>query len=1495
MNMLKMTGLLLVVAVTGLFAQQSTDYLIVEMPIGTQSPNKALWIKWAGVARTGVLPAPDSGTIYYDRSPGGGKLENYRYKITTPYTDTATDKLQDNIYFAPSVTDPVAKRGIAFRAADQAGMGFGVFYCVVALTDDDDTLVSNEFQVMVESTEPVDWVAPSGQVNSVTPTFQWKANAGVPYYHIILSDDVIKVDTSSGEVNLEGLSIIWQAITPATQMVYGAPDPSNTITADPPPLSPGQNYTWIVMNNYGNHPAFSSTKVKLPPGEFSIKGTQLEKPVCIYPIDTTLVNDPDKKDKVTFKWKNLDEGANTYKLYIYVGSDFEGIGAQLVVYQTEVVADGRSGANEIDSVEIDAASVLTSNKYVWRVIAVNDQGAGTVGDTVGFNYESQTGEMLVYTKEQIIVGTGDKLDTVTNPVGLVELQVDVLDGSLEAPLLFYTDNNGYLKRERPTGTYRITAKKNEFEEMSKTVVVKKGELITTTFFLERPDATVYGKVVDESGKGINLASVYGVSDRDDTVTTKSDALGNFILNCYAADWRIGFTLSGYQPLVPEKVSVESAENLDFGTVTLKKNPYTLSGTVTNTSNATLLGVRVRIFKDGTKISELPSTPENGKFSFTLPSGTYTVTAEKTGFTTYSKSVDILSSKNIQIAMEPGATLVTGYIYGKSWVNGTVITAPITNASVLFVQDESGDTVIVTSDETYGDFKASLAGNKTFSMYCGAVGYVEKTTAVEFTTVPKSTQTIYDTLQGLATMPGSVVMSSNGVVVKGVSVSLVDLSKGTVVSSAKSGGDGTFELRGIPDGRYLFRAGKDGLVLDSVGGKDTAVFDNGIPGRSTVKVYLKPGDKTVAWFVSGGDADKATIKIQSPLVKTFSAEDSLKKTGPGLYILSVDMKSDSLIDLAYHRFTVADSEVTHIDTVGMVVKRIPVDTLEPQHGKITLTLRSELELDSAEIYYKDAVATTFRKQGIYVADTTFPFEFAPPRDGSTMLYYFKAWRGDDQYGYDKESYSVYILPDRSMLTRYEIIPSGDSAFAFPAKYEARFSIRGYVSSAFLPDTTLSGKGVSWSLTDAQGSVLKNSSGITTTVTTGANKTSKSVKVMVTIDTTRIPLAPGLPSAATVSFRVTGSPVSSITVHRIDAGNPEPITTSASDRAEFSAQGIDASGNALDIMPEWSVSPSGAGAISSSGTFKPARNYAGRVRIIATVGTVTGEYRIDDQSASGLNVRFMITNNAHPDTVTNNIGCAVVFPANVVASGDIGILEIANNILKNKFKRGFGSIRTVDTLAFEIKQLENVTLDLSSDSIRLNLSVPKGMKKAVASGKQKIAIAQWLEDSLKWAPLENSQVIDDGEFVSAALTHFSMYSLVYEPSDHLSMDIAPNPFSPFIIPQYNPFNTDERIPQRNGTCMRIQADIKETGTELKLKIYTILGDLVWSMVLPNADNIPYYIWWDGRTMRKQYQPAGIERVISVKGDTMCRNGRYFAVLTGKIAGKEQRVMKHIVLMK
>lgn len=1498
MVMCKKIGFILLwLCAFSLFAQ--SKYLIIEAPVGAQPSSKILWIKWAGASRGLEYTAPDSGTIYYDRKPGGGYLPNYRYTIKNAWVDTLTKKKQDNIL---GTSGTVKCRSTAFVAADQPDMGFGVFYCVVALPfknvlGKSDTLISNEFLLMIETPKAVDWIGPRDTIPDLTPTFKWNANAGVPYYHIILSDDVIKVDTNNGgNVDLKGLSVIWQAITPNTQMVYGAPDPSKTITADPPPLSPGKRYTWIVLNNYGNHPAFSSSKVKLPQGEFVIRGKALAKPVAVFPKDTILNSDINKK--ITFKWTNLDKDANTYKIYAYVGTDFsgvyDGISAQLIVWQTEVSA---STTKDTMSVEIDAASTLTSNKYVWNVIAVDSKGAGSSGDTAGFHYHAPTGTLKIYTRELIKVPKGDSFVAIVNPVGLAEIKVEVLDGSMEAPLLFYTDQSGNLSRSRPTGAYRITAIKSEFESQTKTIALKDGETLENTFYLERPEATVFGNIVDEAGIGINLASVYGISDLNDTVLTKTDAAGNFILKCSASDWRIWSEMVGYKSVLSRKVTVGAAQNLDFGTITMQKNPYTLSGVIKNSTGEPLLGVRVQLLQNGKLISEIPSTPQTGAFSFSIPSGSYNIIAEKTGFSSYNSSLDILSSNNISITMQPGATVISGYVYGKTWINSrnSYVFAPITNAKLKFVKAGSTDTTIVIPNSTYGDFKISLPGALKYLVYSSANGYAPKTEPCTLTTIIRATMNYYDTLNAYATVNGTVQLSSNKNPIGGSNVNIIRIADRTVAASSKTSSDGTFEIRNIDDGVYLMSAGKDGYVLDSIQGDDTLKVINGKPDKSTIAFFIKGGDKTIKWHA----AHNGAIKIQSPFIKTLSLGDSIIHAGAGSYVLSYDVYSDSLSDsiivCSYHSFTVADSEVTHIDTVPLLLTHKSPASITPENGNVQLSLYSETSLDSVMVYYRDITVPSFSVLKKYEkSNLKYSFNIPLQRDGSTMLYYFKGYKGTNIYGDEKETYHVFVNPDTSRLSKFEIVPSSKDTLIMPSSCNVNFTFKGYYSSAFLPDTVINGKSLQWTLTNAQGCSVTKNNGVSVTVRTGSINTSTTpVTLTVMVDTAITKIIKGYSPVYSVVFRVSGTTLKSIKVRRTDPGSPNPITTSAIDRAEFTADGYDNNGKLLQISPNWKIIPVTAGTISIDGIFKPSRKFIGNVRIFAETNGIIGEYAGEDKNSPGMPVLFVINKKNIADTAMNGNGCTVIFPPNIISDNDIGILELKKKTLENEIERRTGKYNVVLSDAYDIKQLQNISLNTTKDSIQLLIDLPDEQK----SSGDKLYIGNWNEDSLQWKILANSIVTNSA--VSAKLAHFSEYTILVESGKTGYLKVSPNAFSPYVNQgQVNPLHP------YNGACIQFKLQT-EKPINAKLKIYNAVGDLVWSMSIGKAKSRPYAIWWDGRTSeremilenRDEVTGSNGEIVVAPRGNKMCRNGRYFIVLTGTedIDHKTYRFMKPVVLMK
>lgn len=1507
MNLKSTLAFIAVFAAAGaVTAQQGSGYLITQIPIGTVQPDSVVWVQWIGSSRNPLdptYPAPDTGYIFYSRSPGGGKLANYRNRVTRPWIDSAGGvlRIHANEYTHPTPADPVARRATAFRPSQQTDMSAGVFYCVVALPLANDTFVSNEFQIMVESPTIVERIAPAGSITELTPSFRWNVVPGVPYYHLILSDEPIKWDSSSGKIDLSGLSVVWQAITPGNQIVYGVPDPSKTITADPPPLSPGTTYNWVVLSNYGNHPAFSSYRsTQLPPGVFAIAGTGLKRPVNTYPANKAGLNSTQNR-KFSFKWTNIDAKANTYKIYVYVSADFsslfDGVSAnpKMAVWQSEV----RAAAAETLSVSIDAATILTNNAYIWRVIAIDDKGAGTAGDTSSFTYSSPVGTMQIHTRENVVTAVGGKLDTVITTVGLVQIQVEVLDGSLEAPILFFTDTKGDLNRQRPTGTYRITTVKDGFLGQSKTVVLGENATVNETFFLERPESQVFGRVMDESNAGLNLASVRGISDRYDTVNVKSDGLGNFVMNCYGADWLVDFEMAGYKPVLPRKITVKPGESYDFGAVTMEKNPYTLSGVVKNGDGQPLLGATVRILHDGAPIDDVPSTPQNGAFSFTVPAGTYRLQADRTGFSSWSGSVDMVSSKNVTIVLQPAATCVTGFVYRRSKVGGNEVLSPIrTGVSIIFVKIGTADTIAGTFNEFYGNYTANLAAGQRYAVYGSSADCAPQAHADTLTTTADPNIPFNDTLQAYALVPGVVRLSSTRAALVDVAVSLVNLVSKVTAATARSAADGYFELGGIPDGHYAIHAGKDGLTLDSIQGPDTLDVTNGTAGRDSIAVFMKAGNKTITWVVQSSDRLSGRIKVLSPIVKTILFTDSISRAGPGDYTIAAVADADTLLECAQHRFTVPQLAVVYTDTVALNVVHRNVAAVQLVNGRMSLEIHSKVPIDSAVLYYKEASGTSWlssRATGQKPSDT---FSIAPPFDGSTLQYYFTAFRGSDVYGTIQQTFYTQIRPDLSTLSKFEIVPWSADTLHLPASCEVTFLLKGYYGASFLRANNLDSQAVLWSLSAKGGCELTKSRGLSAVVRTAASRMTAPAVLTATIDASRIALKTGLGPTLSVMLIASGNRLRTIRVRRVDANNKESVSTSLSDRAEFLAEGLDSAGTVLSLTPAWSIAPANAGTISADGSYTPARNFIGTVHVSATAGAVRGEYVPDGGLASGtvrsgLNVHHLISAKPTADTITNLTGLSIVLPPRALSGSDIGELQLLMPEVKNRIRYGGTAIHMVDSSIYDISELKKVSLNTAADSIRLRLAIPYMFQKDAAEKRRPFWIARWNTDSLQWDPLASSAVAADGKSISVGILHFSQYTVVTRPSQ-LSVDFSasPNPFSPRIRPRggSSPFL---------GTCISVKLDMPETSLQyFEVRIYNLIGDLIWGVQVANATAKTYEVWWDGTTTERiePWRYDASQTVVHVKGTNMCRNGRYFAVLIVKdFNNKETKYMKQIILMK
>ena len=1529
------------------FGAAARQISVVEFPLTLANSTDTLYVGWVGGFGSNPLN-PDNAEIRFSRNPGGGDLSKYM-----PAPVAALEGLNN---VPPSVVTPLLPliKGTAFRPIDQGGrMGPGVYYCVAVTFrgsgSNRDTLVSNEFPIMVDAPSAPRPIGPSGRnITNLTPTFTWErpANADVPYYHVILSDEPLPVNLDDiNDPKLEGeLNIVWQAITPRTSITYGEPDPSGIITASPPPLSPGKTYSWLVFSNFGNHPAFSSRKFSLPQPflEFTIAGTPLNKPEnrvsgcpnfpC--PVNRATFNSNDNP-VIEFAWTNLDTNASAYLVNLLIDANPHDLGlgddigdmdiaGSLLVWETTVSSAGKK-QNETLTARLDAVNTLMNGSYRWRVFALDSRGAGTAGDPSFFKYERPAGTLIVSTRE-VVGKDGDDKD-IEARVGIVELRSEVLSGPMEKPLAFYTDLNGDVERERPVGTYRITAVKEGYRTETRTVSVRDGETTPLDIYMERPKATIFGRVTDTDDIPLNLASVTAVSEWGDTVRALTNGSGNFTLSCSDADWTVTVDMPGYRSSSPRKVSLKDGDHHPFGIITLERNPIVLSGSVLNPSGTPVIGVRVRIFREGTLVNELASTPQSGNFSFSLAAGVYTLTAEKAGFTTHSGEITVSGSRIQNITLRPGAALINGAVIGRSWSGelDRYVEAPVPSARVRFWETGSADTVAVTADAVFGNFNAGLEGGKTYNYASGAAGFVAGRTR---TVRAESNQThnITDTLYSLAMISGITSREAAGSM-GGVDVVVFDRDNNRVAATGRSSSNGSFEVRNIPDGNFSVNAAMTGFYLD--GGARNFTVSNGKPEGLDLNadpLILKPGEVEIRLRVADGSGEpfrrnQGAIKVASPFMRAFTFIDTLKNAGPGNYIVEAEANDTTYLNLSSHTFTVPEGVTVHPVQLSLPFMHMGQDTLKPDGIiKVSGSASAVNSISSARLFYRSEGSAAFSSiAGAKGVGNEYTFTFPDARDGSNLYYYFRVnTQSGDVYGSQKQIYRSFIEPEPTVISRIEIIPgvSDGDTLLLPSSYSAQFSFRAFYSSSFIPlaesDMSTLANSVRWSLEGkdrADCSFEGSNRGLNAAVRTGSRE-SKEVTLAAKLDlpsNSRFRLAPNLranlaDTTCRLNFKVTGSVLESISILRTDPKAPEAISNT--EEAAFRAVGVDKKGEMVTVSPRWTIEPAAAGSISGDGKFTPVRKYVGGVRVFAAVGNLRAEFNPVDRENKvtnpGLSVSYVLRHSASADdTVSNLKGLRIAFPAGSIGAGEVEQFEVSIPDMRNQMKKSSGNLRVADSVAFDIvPRGGNAKLNFGSgdNGIAVILNVPSHLIDKYKKKPENFHVAWWNPVRLEWQTTDkNGKKINSARndsTVSAAVSHFSEYALVMNPEGfNATLNISPNPFSPFIRPV-----REHGQDAPAGTCIRVGiATQGQRAASLKVHIYNAVGHRVWAVEKLSPEVGEHKIWWDGRTSTREEMWVENFNENNKRG-AMARNGRYFVtVIVKNYDGEVKRVMKPVVLMK
>ncbi|MDR2592652.1 MAG: carboxypeptidase-like regulatory domain-containing protein [Chitinispirillales bacterium] len=1375
-------------------AAQKQSLKIVPDPssAGVRAQDNVVRVKWVQLSEDAgaqsLADDPRDAGVYYSATPSGGNLARY-----TRLASAIDSNVSANFYGASR------SKSVSFVPNRQGGrMGPGVYYIIVASVNGSDTLYSDYFRLMVRSEDPPAIESPKANivggefvktVTELAPVFRWKPVPGVPYYHIILSDKPFI--NSNNKLNTD-VNIIWQAITQNTQITYGAPDPSNTITSAPPPLALGTTYSWMVLNNYGNRPEFTSWEVLNMTdgvaGRFKIGGdaqNTLRVPRAQSPRPPS--NTFRDNDQITFKWNNLDTRATSYLVNILregTAATFgmEGMGdfkMGLLAWETTVP---RGSQTDALNVTLDAAGTLTGGLYKWRVYALDSRGAAFTDST-----DTLSASPFNYTRRDegaISIATRERIGDTTLAVGYVELKLEVLSGPTMAPLLFYTGSGGLQERAFAAGTYRITAVKEGYFTYTTTVTVSGGRTTSVNIPMSRPEAVLYGRVLTAAdSSAVSAAKVTAVSELGDTVSAVTDSRGAFTISCRAAEWSVTVEKSGFQTSSRMRVSLRLDDNLDIGSTYLARSPFALSGVVRNSNGQPVMGARVRILRDGAIADELASTPQNGAYVFYLNSGTYTITAEKPGFAMFSRSVAVVGAMTQNITIKEGAVVVSGVITGKRWVASVndYRAAPIVSARVTFADAARPDTFTVTSDAVFGKFSVSLPIDRDYKVIASAAGFSANGNARDFNTrgVGGTLAKPYadDTLYALATIKASVTGADEGVPVDVIVYDANDngrvIASGRIVVSGNLERD-VCELSNIPDGNNIkIVAGAERFFTRERDIQTIAIRNGSLaPNREVYNFPMERGNGRVSFNVAGY-AGGGVVKVVSPLNRTIpfvanapGVVAELNGVGNVEYVVGVVPSDTSRLELSYHKFAVSSGDPrTESLSLPFTYTARSVADIDTSAGFVKINWPagpvSGPSVNRVELYYRSEGSARFDSIGVNVeAGMLQEFKInRNVRDGCNLYHYFRVYTNTgDIYGSSNQLYRTYVRPNEKIISRVVVEPgvTGGDTLVMSSSYPTVFTFKAFYGDQFGPIIIDSVGTVSWKVwrvawvTDVAREDTARGTGTTFSYTTPSPERGEQYLILQAVLT---PSRNGYKTKSgaphdTVLFpvRVTGKALKSISILR--NGDAGPILNT--ETAGFRVEAFDTSGTPVTVLPrEWRIYPNNgrdsAGTIDGYGLFKPNPGFVGMAGIVATVGGRRLEYTEPGAEIPGQRVNYLLRRSG---SVANTLkGMRVIFDTVRTST----VLEVTVPQLKNYIHRGTENYTMADTVAFDMTVRDTSAI---GGNIVLEFDVPRHLRDAVGNSDYEFRVGKWFPDSLQWVPTDSTRIT--GGVVSTVLSPLSAAS-------------------------------------------------------------------------------------------------------------------------------------------
>jgi hypothetical protein len=570
----------------------------------------------------------------------------------------------------------------------------------------DDVFYSNEIQFIIEAQSAPRILAPRGQIESSTPTFEWEPVAGVKAYWIILSSTPFDIVTDENDdISIQGANMVWQFITAETSAQYGDINPNTPYQNEAPPLTPNEEYSFAILNLYEeDNPVYSSPVFGGVIPVTYINDNPIPKPELISPAHEAVFNGD---ETITFRWSDIEE-AISYNVYLYEVVTLQGVDASVPIW---------SATTTNNLIDYPAFGSLKKSVYKWNVVANDALGGGSTSGnstspTNNFDYNIPLGEFRVSAES-------NDNDDNSSLVG-VEITMRAISGGVTPNVPTFLQSSS-ISDSLVTGTYEFTAKKEGYVEKTETIVINEGRTTYVEFTLDPLPASISGIVNDDDGENlidatIELSELQG----QETYTTNSNNSGEFTLGVPSGNYSLTIRKNGYLRAEIDNVTLGLNEQIEYNDpFVLVNDEAIISGYVFNDGGNAIRLSKVTLNSSDNSASsqELRSTAD-GFYKFTVSSGSWIIRSEKNGFVLNAPlRVSVSAGENRQsqnITMIGQANQISGFAR-ETIVNddGVVGTAPLENVQIRAIPSEGS--VISTNSQYNGAFSLNLiSGSYSFT-------------------------------------------------------------------------------------------------------------------------------------------------------------------------------------------------------------------------------------------------------------------------------------------------------------------------------------------------------------------------------------------------------------------------------------------------------------------------------------------------------------------------------------------------------------------------------------------------------------------------------------------------------------------------------------------------------------------------------------------------------------------------------------------------------------